>query len=165
MRTRPLMGVHVPYRNVSNHLAGLTIVHRITRLLTGVVMLCAIAACHSAELNSPLPTEKIRINNNLQSCLTIKPLSVYTREAGVILKTQADYHQSLSECLCMTTVMNYQVSEERIIEGRLVQTEWVKGFRNTAKQQSGSIEFVLLTDPSYLPKGELVLTLRCRPHE
>lgn len=129
------------------------------------ILLLLISACHSAELNPRLAPAQIKVSNTLESCLTLEPLAIQSTAAGTMLDAKISHHKSLADCLCMTTLMNYQVFEERIIEGRTLRTEWVKGFKNTAAQQDGTTEFVLLTDPTYSPKGQLVLELRCRPHE
>lgn len=135
------------------------------RTLAGALLLLLMSACHSAEINPPLTPAQIKVSNSLEACLTLEPLAIQSTAAGTMLDAKISHHKSLADCLCMTTLMNYQVFEERIIEGRTLRTEWVKGFKNTAAQQDGTTEFVLLTDPTYSPKGQLVLELRCRPHE
>lgn len=135
------------------------------RSIAGALLLLLTSACHSTEITSPITLDQIKLKNTLQSCLTLEPRAIQSTAAGTMLHTKVTHLKSLADCLCMTTLMNYQVFEERIIEGRTLRTEWVKGFKNTAAQQDGTTEFVLLTDPTYSPKGQLVLELRCRPHE
>lgn len=133
--------------------------------IVGALLLFLTSACHSTEIASPVTLDQIKLKNTLQSCLTLEPLAIQSTPAGVILQTRVTHQKTLAECLCMTTLMNYHVFEERTIEGRSLRTEWVKGFRNTAMQQDGSWDIVLLTEPTFQPKGQLVLELRCRPHE
>lgn len=129
-----------------------------------ILMLLPLAAsCHAQDSNNLL--QKVELSNKLYSCLKLEPQKVQRTEAGIELMVKAESRKPLAECLCMSTLMDYSAVDHYQVEGRKLQTELVSGFKNSLDAQDGSLTFLISTDQSYIPKGEIAVSLKCRPHQ